>query len=133
MSKRNVKLARDAASSLQALADRLAEDVIWDNTRSIGMPLDHVGVFAGKPAVLSVMRSWVGTWADYRFDVGDVTDAGDSVVLEVHESGRGRTSGAPMEAHYSHVWTFRDGLIVAAAVYADRHDALAAVRVDRPG
>jgi ketosteroid isomerase-like protein len=127
MTSHNVELAREAADSMQALFDRLDDDVVWDNTRfGDTIPLDHVGVFAGKPAVIKVLRSWVGTWEDYRFEIEELVDAGESVVLAVRESGRGKASDVPMENRYSQVWTFRDGLIVSASAHEHKRDALAA-------
>ena len=128
MTNPNIEFAREAADSLQALLDRLDDDVVWDNTRFGGtMPLDHVGVFVGKRAVARVLRSWVGTWEAFRFELEELVDAGESVVLDVRETGRGKASGAPMENRHSQVWAFRDGLIVSAAAYESKHDALAAV------
>jgi uncharacterized protein len=128
VSQENMELARKAATSLQALIDRLDDDVVWDNTRFGGeIPMDHATVFVGKRAVTKSFRSWLGAWEEFRYEVEELIDAGDSVVIVVHESARGRASGASMEHRYSQVWTFSDGRIVSGATYERKQDALKAV------
>jgi len=133
MSERNVELARSAIGSLERLFDLFDEEIVWDNSgyearREIA--LDQTGAH-GKPAVIRQVTRWVGTWEDFSFEVLDIIDAGENVVLEVRESGRGRTSGVPMTNHYWAIWTFREQRIVRGAVYATLADALQAAEPSR--
>jgi ketosteroid isomerase-like protein len=134
MSESNVELARTAIGSLERLFDLFDEEIVWDNSGySAGREpaLDHSGIAHGKPGVIRQVTSWVGTWEDFSFEVLDIIDAGENVVLEVRESGRGRTSGAPMTNHYWAIWTFREQRIVRGAVYATLADALQAAESSR--
>jgi ketosteroid isomerase-like protein len=66
--------------------------------------------------------------ADARFDVTEVIDVPpDSVVLVARMSGRGRASGAEVEALGAAVWTVRDGQVRRVTMYQTRAQALAAV------
>ena len=131
MSQRNVELVRRVIGDFGALLELLSDDVVWDNSAFGGaVPLDQEGVTRGKPEVSRLMRSWVSTWEQFRFEAEEIIDAGDSVVVVVHESGRGRTSGLPMENRYCQVWTFRDGRIVSGAIHRQKADALKAVGLE---
>ncbi len=127
MSQENVDLARGVVGDLQALFDLYDEDIVWDNTDFRGLPLDHTGITRGKRAAIRRAASWVSTWEDFRFEVEQFIDAGESVVLLVHETGRGKESGAPMDNRYCQVWTFSDGRIVSVVAFRTRDDALEAV------
>jgi uncharacterized protein len=84
------------------------------------------GVFIGHDA----MRGW---WAqlydafdDLRFDADEFIDAGDSVLVPTHGSGRGRSSGAPVELDFFNVWTLNDGKLTRCISYGDHAEALVA-------
>ena len=65
---------------------------------------------------------------DYRPEVDELLDAGDKVVTLAIEHGRGRASGATVEARRTaHVWTMRANKAVRLDLYLDRANALAAV------
>jgi ketosteroid isomerase-like protein len=131
MSQENMELARRVPGDFQALLELLSDDVVWDNAHfGAAVPLDHEGVVRGKRDVSRLLRSWVSTWQDFRFDAEEIIDAGDAVVVVIRETGRGRTSGLPMENRYCQVWTFRDGRIVSATIHRQKRDALKAVGLE---
>jgi ketosteroid isomerase-like protein len=127
VSSNNLELARSAIGDLHTLIDLLDEDVVWDNTKP-NVPADHMGLHHGKAAVVWVMESWVGTWDDYTFEVEELIEEGEHVVLAVHEGGRGKASGIPLDGRYCLVWSFRDGRIVRGASFDSVADALATLR-----
>jgi ketosteroid isomerase-like protein len=122
----NLDLARGAIGDMRALIDLLDEDVEWDNTKP-NVPADHMGIHRGKAAVQWIIESWVGTWEDYAFEIEELIDKGEHIVLAVHEYGRGRASGIPLDSRYCLVWSFRDGRIVHGASFDTIDDALAAL------
>ena len=128
MARENVELVRGVVGNLQALLDLIDEEVLWDNT-AFADAVDFAGVHRGKDAAVAMIKTWVSAWDDYEFHVEELVDAGDSCVLQVHETGRGRGSGLPLDRRFFQVWTFRDGRLVRATVYAARHEALEAVEL----
>lgn len=111
-------------SDLDGLFELLDEHVVWDNARHA--PLDLDGIYRGKKAVTKMAKKWVGTWADYRFEIAEVIDAGDSVVLVINEGGKGVGSGVPLEQQYGLIWTFEDRRIVRGATFKTKSEALEA-------
>jgi ketosteroid isomerase-like protein len=53
-------------------------------------------------------------------------DAGDHVVVTVHESGRGQGSGIEIDGRYFNVLTVRNGKIVRKVKFTQHSDALEA-------
>jgi ketosteroid isomerase-like protein len=51
-------------------------------------------------------------------------DAGDTVVVAVHQQAMGPRSGAPVDMRYFQLWTFRAGTVVRIESIMDREDAL---------
>jgi ketosteroid isomerase-like protein len=77
--------AGDYERAMQALAP----DVEYD--------LSHFPegkVYHGHEGVREAFRLWLGAWDDYRQEIGEVTPAGDKVLVVGREIGRGKGSGA---------------------------------------
>jgi uncharacterized protein len=128
MSAENVALARRGSGNLAALFELLDEDIVWDNARYAGNQFpEFMGIEQGKQAVVWQLRRYLGAWDDFRFEVEDLIDAGESVLLVVHETMRGKSSGVPAEHRYCQVWTFRDGRIARGTSYNSKGDALEAL------
>jgi ketosteroid isomerase-like protein len=53
-------------------------------------------------------------------------EAGDSVVVRVHQQAAGAGSGAPVALRYYQVWTFRGRSVIRIESIREREDALAA-------
>jgi ketosteroid isomerase-like protein len=133
MSEENVRKIEAIVGNLGALFDLFAEDIVWDNTTIPEVPPDMALRFEGKADVVRSLTGWVGAWEDYEFNILDLIGVGDSVVLEVLQTGRGKTSGLEMRSHYFNVWTFRDGKIVLGKPYATRAEAMAAAATGTSG
>jgi ketosteroid isomerase-like protein len=92
---------------------------------------DWVGVndnYRGHDGLRSYIAQVYEAFADYRPEVEDLLDAGDKVITLAIEHGRGRGSGAAVEARRTaHVWTMRANKAIRLDLYLDREQALAAV------
>jgi len=96
---------------------------------------DWVGVddvYRGHAGVRRYMRQVYEAFEDYRPEVEELLDAGDKVITLAVEHGRGRGSGAAVEARKTaHVWTMRAGKAIRLDLYLDRTRALDAVGLQR--
>jgi ketosteroid isomerase-like protein len=81
----------------------------------------------GREVVERFCREFWGTWANYSAAPQEFIDAGDHVVVEVHEHGEGKGSGVPFKAVHLQVWTLRGRRLVRWRLFADRAEALEAV------
>jgi ketosteroid isomerase-like protein len=62
---------------------------------------------------------------DFRAE--ELIDSGDKVFAWIRFSGKGTTSGVPVEMELAQIWTFRGGKVVRVEEYFDRTEALEAV------
>jgi ketosteroid isomerase-like protein len=108
----------------QALFDAFDEEIQLNPDPAA----DWVGVndvYVGHDGVRRYMAQVYEAFDDYRPEVEDVLDAGDKVITLAIEHGRGRGSGAEVEARRTaHVWTMRENKAIRLDLYLDRARAL---------
>lgn len=124
MSQENVDLVRRGIENVDAFWAMLDQHVIWDLRTWPRLDLDNV--YVGREAVIKASRHYWGTWEDYRVEAEEVLDAGQSVVVILHEYGRGKGSGVPFDKLHPQLWTFRGGRIIRWDSFQSRADALGA-------
>jgi ketosteroid isomerase-like protein len=124
MSRENVDLVRRGVESVHAFWAMLDDYVIWDLRAWPTLDLDSV--YVGRDAVIEASRHYWGTWDDYSVEAKEIVDAGQSVVVIIHERGRGKSSSAPVEKEHPQLWTFRSGRIIRWDSFVSRADALEA-------
>ena len=77
---------------------------------------------------VEVMRDWLAAWErPITIHADEFIQAGNRILVLVRWSGRGKGSGAQIEAEGAHLWTFSDGLVANYGVYRDRDEARAAL------
>jgi ketosteroid isomerase-like protein len=127
MAAQDVELVRRAyeayaAGDMATAAAAYSEDTVWDVTRF----RPDEGVHSGLDELATYLGTWRDTWTEHSFSLESAVDAGDRVVAVIRESGRGRSSDAPVTLRYGQVITVRDGKITETVVYRDSDDAFRA-------
>ena len=134
MSQANVDVVRGLYESTNvrdwaAARDAYADDVVMafhGNVRGVGS--DSV---LGKPAVIAWFADWFRSFGDdYRFEVDELRDWGDSVLMIGAHHARGRTSGVAFERRAAWIYVLRDRKIVRCDVYDDPEQALRSAGVE---
>ena len=100
------------------LAEFLAPDIDFRTT---------VEATQGREGVEAWVRQADELMDEFHIEVEDTVEAGDRVVVLVHETARARGSGLDMDMRIAHVWTLREGRAVALEAFTDQAEALAAV------
>ena len=85
--------------------------------------------FHGLAGVVKEAKRWEEMWTDYRFEVDNLVDAGDKVVLLYHQGGKAKESGIALEERAAWVYTLREGKITRVEMFQDRQTALRAAGV----
>jgi ketosteroid isomerase-like protein len=82
------------------------------------------GTWRGPNGFRAWLREATEGYTDYRLDVLDVQEAGETVTVTFRESGRGPTSGIAVDRRVQARYTVRDGKItrVESSVLGDHHD-----------
>jgi ketosteroid isomerase-like protein len=77
---------------------------------------------------VAVMRDWLSAWErPLTIEAEEFIQSGERILALVRWKGRGKGSGAEMEASGAHLWSFQDGVVVHYRVYRDRDEARAAL------
>jgi ketosteroid isomerase-like protein len=96
-------------------AELLDPEIEWST------PHPDAAAIHGREDVLAFLRSYAGTFEDYRMELEEVRDLGDHRVLaRFSESGRGKGSGVETHLRASGVWTVRDGRAISFRADTDR-------------
>ena len=100
-----------------------APDVIVEQSASM---LGTRGTFKGYAGLVAAAREAFDAFREVHFVPGELIDAGDAVLALVDFRGRGRESDVEVHLPVCHLWTLREGKIVAWRVFLDESDARAA-------
>ena len=110
---------RSDFDALLALCD---SRVVIDRSRS---QLD-ARVYRGSDEIASFASDWRTTWATASWEIDELIEAGDDVVVLGRFHGSGLKSGALVEANVTQLMTFRDGKLIRGVLFQSRSDALEA-------
>jgi ketosteroid isomerase-like protein len=83
-------------------------------------------IYRRREGVAEAIRVWAGTWDEWRWEIEELIDAQDKVLMVVREFARGKGSGVNVVQQTFWVYTLRGGQIVHAKVLVDRAKALEA-------
>jgi ketosteroid isomerase-like protein len=83
-----------------------------------------VGAYLGPDEIRRYMRGFLEDWTEAAIEAEEFLEAGDSVVVAVHQRASGKGSGIPVDMRYFQVWTFRGGAVIRIENIRDRPDAL---------
>jgi ketosteroid isomerase-like protein len=137
MSKDNVELIRafvpsetdlievlksdDPVAAFLGSTDAVSPDVevTFAASRSGGPGL----VYHGPDGLVEGWRDWLTPWESYRFEVEDLVDAGDNVVMTLTVAARTERHGVELVHRPAAVWTIEGGRIVAIRFYLEHHQA----------
>jgi ketosteroid isomerase-like protein len=87
-------------------------------------------VYRGSDAASQYCAAVEESWEDLTWDIEEIKD-GESWVLALgHIRGRGRGSGAVIDAHGGWLCRLHDGLVTNFRTYPNRDDALKAVGLE---
>jgi ketosteroid isomerase-like protein len=100
-------------------------DIEWDIS---AYPLpDWPDRGKGRQEWLQHVSDYLAGWVDHSQEVRELIDAGDNVVVVVHETARMRDSGATLDRDLNFVFTLREGKAVRWRVFQTKEEALEAV------
>jgi uncharacterized protein len=85
-------------------------------------------VYRGRSGVARFFRRWLGAWDSYDFEVEELLDRGDHVVVMLRERGTAKGTGAEVDHRFAQIWTLRDGRVVRWRAFSKREEALAVLR-----
>ncbi len=128
MSAENIEIVRSAyegwnSGNPQAAAALLDPEVEW----TLPAHFPEAETWHGRERVVERLAAMAEGWEFIHIEVKELIDAGDRVVALVHIEGRSALTGLDLGGMGvdGHVWTLRDGLVVAVKMYGGTTEALA--------
>ena len=130
MSPENVEIVRSVHDAwvrgdYAAMFQHFHPSIEWSGPATLA----HGGTSRGVTGARRALSTWIGTWADYRFELTELTDHGSTVFAAGRQTGRGRGSGVVVSEEIFSVWTLQDGLVVRQQTFRDREQALGAAGI----
>ena len=121
MSEENVELLRDmyGRTTLSEFAESLHPQA---ELHQAGVVPDADDYFGRDEFVRGTLR-WHEEWEAFTYLPQQFTDSGERVLVRVHLSGRGRTSGIELDMTLFHLWTFREKMPWRCQVLVDEREA----------
>ncbi len=125
MSRENVEIIRSSFSAfergeLDKVLAAMSDDLITHR------PALDDAIFHGKEGFLQATADWIENFEDWTLTLQEFLDAGESVVVRTHQTGRGETSGAEVEMHIWFVFEMRKGKVTRVSFHFREADALEA-------
>ena len=136
MSQENVEIVRAAfeawnAGELQNVLSRFHPELVYHPRADEPDPSPHVG----RDAYERLVRGFVDSFSEVTFEVLELIDAGDHVIVStvLHVVLRGQGSASGISDSYVFVFKSRDGLLVEGWEYRTKHEALEALGLSEQG
>jgi ketosteroid isomerase-like protein len=87
--------------------------------------LPNAGRYVGSDEFIAWLDQWLDAWEDFSVEITETTPVGARhVVAVVHQSGRGKGSGIPVDMEAAYLWEVREGRLAAMHLYVSREEAL---------
>jgi ketosteroid isomerase-like protein len=133
MSRENVEIVRAAferfVATREFAEDLATDDFVWDMSNFHGWPEQQV--YEGADGARAFLSDWMEAWDDWELEVEALLDAGDRVLVFVHQRATSKAAGMPVEMSLAQVYTLRDGKQARMDMYSDRDEALAAAGLSK--
>jgi ketosteroid isomerase-like protein len=88
---------------------------------------DEIGAYNSRSEVRAFLEGFAQAIGGLHVEVQEVRDLGETILLVVIQSGKGTSSGVPIEQPFTYVLAFEDDRCVRWRIYADHEKALEAV------
>jgi ketosteroid isomerase-like protein len=85
--------------------------------------------YEGEEGMRRYFSSFRDVMEEIRFEPERLWDAGESVVVALRLTAKGRQTAIAVEQRSAGVWTFRDGKVISVRAYASPTEALLAAGV----
>jgi ketosteroid isomerase-like protein len=131
LASKNVELiagmyAAFARGDIADVLGRMAPDIVWNEAEHF--PYADGNPYIGPDAILNgVFARCAGEWHGFGVEVGEILDAGDTVVVLGRYIGTCKATGQPMYPQLVHVYRVREGKIVRFQQFVDTLDVARAM------
>jgi ketosteroid isomerase-like protein len=109
-----------------AVAEVMDDDVKWEGPNTEEVP--GGGTTEGKDKVLEMLGGIQDEWESFQATPDEFVDAGDTVIVLGHVTGKHKESGNELKTPFVHVWRMSDGKATRIQALIDTHQVLEAMK-----
>lgn len=129
MSQENVEQARRVLEAFgRGDVHTALQDVRIEMRTHRVAPLPDPKTYRGPAGMLMAWADWTAPFEELELTVGELIDAGDSIVAEIRQRGRLKDGGDLVEEQFWFVCSFFEGTWVQWDMLATKRQALLGVR-----
>jgi len=126
MSQENVEIVRSAFVAFErGEIGEMLESMADDLTTHRVDPDD--AIYHGKEGFLQATADWIEGFEEWTVTPEEFIESGESVVVRVHQTARGETSGVAVENQMWFVFDLRGGKVARVSFHLREAEALEAV------
>src|SRR4051794_6907647 len=125
MSQENVEIVVGLLKAWMS-GDRDTARASWDSDAVMILPVIDSNVLVGLPSIERALESWRKNWGRWRFEVEEVIDAGEHVIVIGRQRAEGKESGAEVHLLSCGVWSLRNSKVIRAEFFNNKAEALGA-------
>jgi ketosteroid isomerase-like protein len=108
------------------VVDHLAPQIVWHDAEEV----PDARTYHGVEEVRNFLESFARHWEELRFEPHELLEGRGVVLARCRLIGRGRASGAEVNAEVIHVWRMRRLKVVAVRTFFDREAAAAEAGIE---
>jgi ketosteroid isomerase-like protein len=82
--------------------------------------------YRGPEGIRKALDSWFEAWEWMEVEIEDLVEAGDRVLVTLHQRAKGKVSAIEVEVDTFNVYTFRAGKVFRIQLFTEREPALEA-------
>lgn len=130
MSQENVEFVRRSldlwlSGEFDAWLETIDPDIGWDISTHPLPDVPNQG--RGRDALMTdMMATYLSGWTDYSAELKELIDAGDQVVVVMHETASMRDTGVALDRDLVQLWTVREGRGSFLRVFRTKAEAVEA-------
>lgn len=107
---------------LSVVRELLHPEIEWHEPS----PSPDAGSHRGRESFERFLRGWLESFEEFRVDPEQIVERDDRLIAVVRQTGKGRSSGAQVDARLAHVWTVEGDKAVRWEAFGDPEEALRA-------
>jgi ketosteroid isomerase-like protein len=130
MSEANVEIVRRMyaafhSGNVEQALGHFDPDVLVDASKA----RPDVAVGKGREHVNAVVTSWMAAWEEWGEEIEEMRDFGSRVLVVSVQRGRGKGTGAEVEARYGLLYELRGDKIISMRMFGEPAEAREAAEV----
>jgi ketosteroid isomerase-like protein len=123
-----LKKGFDAFNSgdIDTVKETFHEEVTWEGPNTTEVP--GGGKTEGLEDVINMFGEIQDQWEEFQATPDEFIDAGDTVIVLGHVTGKNKESGKELKTPFVHVWRMDDGKAKRVQALLDTHEVLEAMK-----